>query len=283
MLSDAASSKMLDIDFARQNKYFQRSTKSIDFFYSTKQVLQALFSSQTSRKPTFERWLFWLDETRTSSAFSFSGTTNTVVSASWCTFCAGFIFRSTKQVVLASKMLDIDFDRQNKYFQRSPKSLDFVGSTKQVLQALFSPQTSRKPAFERWLFWLDETRSSSAFSFSSTTNTVISSPWCISLDKYNTFGPASAQLEASERRNHYVCSFKGFSLARTICCRAGAKIALDHSYFCDAQKHLFHGDRRLPALVFIQNTQTNCTGRIDVRMKDNRNKFTLWWFARILV
>ena len=38
------------------------------------------------------------------------------------------------------------------------------------------------------LFSLDETRSSSAFSFSSITNTVVSASWCISLDKYNTFG-----------------------------------------------------------------------------------------------
>ena len=47
MLSQEASSKMLDIDFERQNKYFQRSPKSLILFVSTKQALQALFSSQT--------------------------------------------------------------------------------------------------------------------------------------------------------------------------------------------------------------------------------------------
>ena len=84
VLSEAASSKMLNIDFARQNKYFQRSANSLNCFCSTKQVLPALCYSQTSRKLTFERWLFSLDETRSSSAFSFSGTTNTMVSAPWC-------------------------------------------------------------------------------------------------------------------------------------------------------------------------------------------------------
>ena len=47
VLSNEASSKMLDIDFARQNKYFQRSTNSLSFFCSTKQVLQASLYSQT--------------------------------------------------------------------------------------------------------------------------------------------------------------------------------------------------------------------------------------------
>ena len=85
---------------------------------------------------------------------------------------ARYRFRSTKQILPALA-----------------KIVDFLGSTKHVLQALSSSQTSRKQAFERWLFWLDETRTSSAFSFSGTTNTVVSAPWCISLDKYNTFGP----------------------------------------------------------------------------------------------
>ena len=128
--------------------------------------------SQTLRTQWFgDTFAIPLDKSNTFRASRLSGTTNTVLSEE-----------------ASSKMLDIDFARQNKYFQRSTNSLTFFCSTKQVLQAPLYSQTSRKPTFERWLFSLDETRSSSAFSFSSTTNTVVSASWCISLDKYNTFG-----------------------------------------------------------------------------------------------
>ena len=82
VLSEAASSKMLDIDFARQNKYFQRSPKSLNFlarrnkyfkrcflpkqrenkrlsngcFGSTKLVVRAPFHSQALRIQWFERF-----------------------------------------------------------------------------------------------------------------------------------------------------------------------------------------------------------------------------------
>ena len=81
--------------------------------------------SQTLRTQWFGDTLaIPLYKSNTFRASRLSGTTNTVLSEA-----------------ASSKMLDIDFDRQNKYFQRSPKSLNFFGSTKQVLQALFYSQT----------------------------------------------------------------------------------------------------------------------------------------------
>jgi hypothetical protein len=79
VLSEAASSKMLDIDFARQNKYFQRSTELLKTVGTAHVMVSALGDSQTLRIQWFERWLFSLDETRSLSAAACSGTTNTVV------------------------------------------------------------------------------------------------------------------------------------------------------------------------------------------------------------
>ena len=112
-----------------------------------------------------------LDKSNTFRASRLSGTTNTVLSEE-----------------ASSKMLDIDFSRQNKYFQRSTNSLTFFCSTKQILQAPLHSQTSRKPTFERWLFSLDETRNLSAMAFPGNTNTMVWTLWAIPLGKYNTFG-----------------------------------------------------------------------------------------------
>ena len=79
LLSEEASSKMLDIDFARQNKYFQRSTKLLQTVCATHVMVSALGGSQTLRIQWFERWPFSLEETRSLSAAACSGTTNTVV------------------------------------------------------------------------------------------------------------------------------------------------------------------------------------------------------------
>ena len=79
MLSEETSSKMLDIDSARQNKYFQRSTKLFKTVGTTHVMASALGGSQTLRIQWFERWPFSLDETRSLSVIAFSSTTNTVV------------------------------------------------------------------------------------------------------------------------------------------------------------------------------------------------------------
>ena len=79
VLSEAASSKMLEVDFVRQNKYFERSTKLLYKVGTTHVMFSALGGSRTLRIQWFERWSFSLDETRGLSAAACSGSTNTMV------------------------------------------------------------------------------------------------------------------------------------------------------------------------------------------------------------
>ena len=79
MVLKAASSKRIEIYFARRNNYFQRSTKSLKIINITHVTISALGDAQTLRIQWFERWLFSIDEACNLSAIAFSGTTNTVV------------------------------------------------------------------------------------------------------------------------------------------------------------------------------------------------------------
>ena len=151
--------------------------------------------SQTLRTQWFGDTLaIPLDKSNTFRASRLSGTTNTVLSEA-----------------ASSKMLDIDFDRQNKYFQRSPKSLNFLARQNKYFKRCFLPKHRE-----------NQRLSGSCFG---STKLVLRAPshsqalriqWFQRLGAFRSINillsaPAKAQLEASERRNHYVCRAKRFS------------------------------------------------------------------------
>ena len=135
-----------------------------------------------------------LDKSNTFRADQRSGTTNTMLSEA-----------------ASSKMLDIDFDRQNQHFQRSPKSLNFSARRNKYFKRCFLPRHKEKQRLSDGCF--------------GSTKLVVRAPfhsqalriqWFQRLGAFRSINiilsaPAKAQLEASERRNHYVRSAKRFS------------------------------------------------------------------------
>ena len=45
----------------------------------------------------------------------------------------------------------------------------------------------------------------------------------------------------------------------------------------NADEHLFDRDGGPPVLLFVQNTQAYCAGRVDIRVEKRRLKLTLRW------
>ena len=146
-----------------------------------------------------------------------------------------------------------------------------------MVSALSDSQTLRIQWFERWLFSLDETRTSSAVSFSCTTNTMVSAPWCISLYKCTTFGPGECSAGGFRAlkplRVQFQTCLMNCSRARSTCFVGRNRIrARRRSSIGSSKKHLLESAKRKKYLFcqtkrgrnFVDQSNTN-------RIPDARN------------
>ena len=143
--------------------------------------------SSTGSQPLRIQWFgdtftIPFDKSSTFRASRLSGTTNTVLSEE-----------------ASLKMLDIDFDRQNKYFQRSPKSLNFLARRNKYFKRCFLPKQRENKRLSNGCF--------------GSTKLVVRAPfhsqalriqWCERFGAFHSINIilsalVTAQLEASER------------------------------------------------------------------------------------